>query len=67
MGKITRNSAKKNEEVVLDNSDTESEYDSDETEEESSMDETSGDEDFINVSNIYLLLYMYTYNIIHMY
>ena len=59
MGKITRNSAKKNEEVVLDNSDTESEYDSDETEEESSMDETSGDEDFINVSNIFVIIFIH--------
>ena len=58
MGKITRSSAKKNEEVVLDNSDTESEYDSDETEEESSMDETSGDEDFIDVSNIFVIIYV---------
>ena len=58
MGKITRNSAKKNEEVVLDNSDTESEYDSDETKEESSMDETSGDEDFIDVSNIFVIIYV---------
>ena len=60
MGKITRSSSKnKKEEVVLDNSDTESEYDSDETEEESSMDETSGDEDFINVSNIFVIIYVY--------
>ena len=57
MGKITRNSAKKNEELislVSENSESESEYNttSEEGEEESSMDETSGDEDFINVSTV---------------
>ena len=64
MGKITRNSAKKNEELislVSENSESESEYNttSEEGEEESSMDETSGDEDFINVSNIFVIIYAY--------
>jgi len=64
MGKITRNSAKKNEELislVSENSESESEYNttSEEGEEESSMDETSGDEDFINVSNIFVIIYVY--------
>ena len=64
MGKITRSSAKKNEELmslVSENSESESEYNttSEEGEEESSMDETSGDEDFINVSNIFVIIYVY--------
>ena len=52
MVKITRNSAKKNVEHVSE-TETESEYDSVSGEEETSMDETSGDEDFIDVSNIF--------------
>ena len=58
MGKITRNSAKKNVEHVSE-TETESEYDSVSGEEETSMDETSGDEDFINVSNIFVIIYVY--------
>lgn len=56
MGKVTRNSAKKNEEVI---SETESEFlTSEEEEEESGMEvtESSGDEDFINVSNIFIII-----------
>ena len=54
--KITRSSAKKVEHVS--ETETESEYDSVSGEEETSMDETSGDEDFIDVSNIFVIIYV---------
>ena len=56
MGKITRSSAKKVEHVS--ETETESEYDSVSGEEETSMDDTSGDEDFIDVSNIFVIIYV---------
>ena len=57
MGKVTRNSAKKNEELISENSETESESE----EEESGMEltESSGDEDFVNVSNIFVIIYIH--------
>ena len=60
MGKITRNSAKKNEELISENSETESEFFESE-EEESGMEltESSGDEDFVNVSNIFVIIYIH--------
>ena len=64
MVKVTRSSAKKNEEIeelVSENSETELEYsDSEEEEEESCMEvsETSGDEDSINVSNIFVIIFI---------
>ena len=64
MAKVTRSSAKKNEEIeelVDENSETELEYsDSEEEEEESCMElsETSGDEDSINVSNIFVIIFI---------
>ena len=63
MGKVTRNSAKKNQEVISGTSETESEFfDSEEEEEESSMEltDSSGDEDStINVSNIFVIIYIH--------
>ena len=62
MGKVTRNSAKKNEELISENSETESEFfESEEEEEESGMEltESSGDEDFVNVSNIFVIIYIH--------
>lgn len=65
MAKVTRSSAKKNEEIeelVDENSETELEYsDSEEEEEEEScmeLSETSGDEDSINVSNIFVIIFI---------
>ena len=61
MGKITRSSAKKNEEVISENSETESELFESEEEEESDMEvtESSGDEDFVDVSNIFVIIYIH--------
>ena len=68
MAKVTRSSAKKNEEIeqlVSEHSETETETESEEEEEESSMElsETSGDEDFIGewktVSNIFIIIYIH--------
>jgi hypothetical protein len=66
MAKVTRSSAKKNEEIeqlVSENSETETETESEEEEEESSMEETSGDEDFMGewktVSNIFIIIYIH--------
>ena len=66
MVKVTRSSAKKNEEIeelVSENSETETETESEEEEEESSMEETSGDEDFMGewktVSNIFIIIYIH--------
>ena len=65
MVKVTRSSAKKNEEIeelVPENSETELEYsDSEEEEEESCMElsETSGDEDSIKVSNIFVIIFIH--------
>ena len=63
MVKVTRSSAKKNEEIkelVSENSETELEYSDSEEEEESCMElsETSGDEDSINVSNIFVIIFI---------
>ena len=66
MVKVTRSSAKKNEEIeelVPENSETELEYsDSEEEEEEEScmeLSETSGDEDSIKVSNIFVIIFIH--------
>jgi hypothetical protein len=66
MAKVTRSSAKKNEEIeqlVSEHSETETETESEEEEEESSMEETSGDEDFMGewktVSNIFIIIYIH--------
>lgn len=66
MVKVTRSSAKKNEEIeqlVSENSETETETESEEEEEESSMEETSGDEDCMGewktVSNIFIIIYIH--------
>jgi hypothetical protein len=66
MAKVTRSSAKKNEEIeqlVSENSETETETESEEEEEESSMEETSGDEDCMGewktVSNIFIIIYIH--------
>ena len=65
MVKVTRSSAKKNEEIeelVPENSETELEYsDSEEEEEESCMElsETSGDEDSNKVSNIFVIIFIH--------
>ena len=66
MAKVTRSSAKKNEEIeqlVSEHSETETESESEEEEEESSMEETSGDEDFMGewktVSNIFIIIYIH--------
>jgi len=64
MVKVTRSSAKKNEEIeqlVSENSETETETESEEEEEESSMElsETSGDEDSVDVSNIFIIIYIH--------
>ena len=63
MGKITRYSPKKNEEVIpgAPYSETESEFFESEEEEESDMEltESSGDEDFVNVSNIFVIIYIH--------
>ena len=66
MVKVTRSSAKKNEEIkelVSENSETELEYsdsEEEEEEEESCMElsETSGDEDSIKVSNIFVIIFI---------
>ncbi len=62
MVKVTRSSAKKNEEIeelISENSETETETESEEEEEEeeSSM-ETSGDEDLVDVSNIFIIIFI---------
>ena len=64
MVKVTRSSAKKNEEIeelVPENSETELEYSYSEEEEESCMElsETSGDEDSIKVSNIFVIIFIH--------
>ena len=66
MAKVTRSSAKKNEEIeqlVSEHSETETETESEEEEEESSMEETSGDEDCMGewktVSNIFIIIYIH--------
>jgi len=66
MVKVTRSSAKKNEEIeqlVSEHSETETETESEEEEEESSMEETSGDEDCMGewktVSNIFIIIYIH--------
>ena len=61
MGKVTRSSAKKNEEVISENSETESEFF--ESEEESDMEITGSEEDSDVVSNLFNFIYIYTYNI----
>ena len=64
MGKITRNSSKKNEEVIPGapcyESESEFLFESEE-EEESDMEvtESSGDEDFVDVSNIFVIIYIH--------
>ena len=64
MGKITRNSPKKNEEVIPGapcyESESEFLFESEE-EEESDMEvtESSGDEDFVDVSNIFVIIYIH--------
>ena len=63
MGKITRNSPKKNEEVIPGAPcyESESEFFESEEEEESDMEvtESSGDEDFVDVSNIFVIIYIH--------
>ena len=60
MGKVTRSSAKKNEEVISENSETESEFfESEEEEEESSMEITGSEEDSDIVSNLFNFIYIY--------
>lgn len=61
MAKVTRSSAKKNEEIeelVDENSETELEYSDSEEEEESSMELSETDEDSINVSNIFVIIFI---------
>ena len=70
MGKVTRNSAKKNQElvsVISENSETESEFFESEEEEESDMEITGSEEDSDIVSNLFVIIYIYTYNIIRKY
>lgn len=57
MGKVTRSSAKKNEEVISENSETESEFF--ESEEESDMEITGSEEDSDVVSNLFNFIYIY--------
>ena len=61
MAKVTRSSAKKNEEIeelVDENSETELEYSDSEEEEESCMELSETDEDSINVSNIFVIIFI---------
>ena len=61
MVKVTRSSAKKNEEIeelVDENSETELEYSDSEEEEESCMELSETDEDSINVSNIFVIIFI---------
>ena len=58
MGKVTRSSAKKNEEVISENSETESEFFESE-EEESDMEITGSEEDSDIVSNLFNFIYIY--------
>jgi hypothetical protein len=60
MGKVTRSSAKKNEEVISENSETESEFF--ESEEESDMEITGSEEDSDIVSNLFVIIYIYIYD-----
>jgi hypothetical protein len=65
MGKVTRNSAKKNEEpvsVISENSETESEFFESEEEEESDMEITGSEEDSDIVSNLFVIIYIYIYD-----
>ena len=60
MGKVTRSSAKKNEEVISENSETESEFfESEEEEEESGMEITGSEEDSDIVSNLFIIIYIH--------
>ena len=62
MGKVTRNSAKKNQElvsVISENSETESEFFESEEEEESDMEITGSEEDSDIVSNLFVIIYIY--------
>ena len=62
MGKVTRNSAKKNQElvsVISENSETESEFFESEEEEESDMEITGSEEDSDIVSNLFNFIYIY--------
>ena len=61
MGKVTRNSAKKNQElvsVISENSETESEFFESEEEEESDMEITGSEEDSDIVSNLFNFIYI---------
>ena len=59
MGKVTRSSAKKNEGVISENSETESELFESEEEEESDMEITGSEEDSDIVSNLFNFIYIY--------
>ena len=59
MGKVTRSSAKKNEELISENSETESEFFESEEEEESGMEITGSEEDSDIVSNLFIIIYIH--------